>query len=296
MSHDRAALRLVQVTIGASVALALPLMVIYRAYDSQLALAQAADSLTDAFTAIAFFYSLKLAAMPPDANHPRGHARAEPVAALVAAVLAGVLAFEVLREALAALYGDAVPRLEWPLAAAFAVKIAAKAAITKSARHRQRIAPSPAIRAIEIDSRNDVLVCMLALVGYFAAQFGSTGWDAILAIPIAGWIAASGVSLANENIRLLMGEAAPAERHQALLDAANEVAGVLNTHDVVARYDGTHLDVSAHVVVDEALSLREAHDIAVAVERRLCAEPDVLVAHVHVDVDEEETDHLDEDG
>jgi ferrous-iron efflux pump FieF len=295
MSHGRAALRVVQASIAVSIVLALPLMVIYRAFDSQLALAQAADSFTDAFTAGAFFYSLKLAALPPDANHPRGHARAEPVAALVAAVLAGVLAFEVLREALAALYGSATPRIEWPLAAAFVVKIIAKAAIANRARHHQRLTPSPAFRAIEIDSRNDVLVCMLALGGFFAAHFGSTGWDAILAIPIAGWIAASGVSLANENIRLLMGEAAPAERHQALIAAADEVPGVRCTHDMIARYDGTHLDVSAHVVVDESLSVREAHDIAVAVERRLMAERDVLVAHVHVDVDEVERDHLSRD-
>ena len=84
-----------------------------------------------------------------------------------------------------------------------------------------------------------------------------------------------------------MGEAPPTERQDELAGVAAGVKGVESTHDLYARYDGTQLDVSLHVVVDERMSLRAAHDIAESVERRLMQEPDVLVAMVHVDVEDD---------
>lgn len=277
--------RITAFSIALSFLLAIPLLVVHIVHHSQLALAQAADSVTDAVTAAAFLYSLRVAVLPADANHPRGHHRAEPIAALLAAVLAGVLAVEVFREAMRAIGGDVIPRMEWSLAAVFTVKLAAKTGLSFTARHHQRTVSSPALRVLEVDARNDVLVGLVALVGFFGARYGSPGWDAWLALPLACWIAASGVGLARENIRLLMGEAPPRDRQKQLLRIAREVPGVESTHDLSARYDGTQLDVSLHIVVDENLSLRRAHDIAETVEARLMAEPDVLIAMVHVDVE-----------
>lgn len=280
-----AAQRITALSVAIGFVLAVPMFIVHFVHDSQLALAQAADSVTDAFTALAFLYSLRVSALPADANHPRGHQRAEPIAALLAAVLAGVLAVEVFREAVRAVGGEVRPHMEWSLAFVFGVKVAAKTGLSLTARRSQRSGRSPALRALEVDARNDVLVGIVALAGFFGARYGSSGWDAWLAMPIACWIAASGVGLASENIRLLMGEAPPAGRQEELLRLAREVPGVESTHDLSARYDGTQLDVSLHIVVDEDLPLRKAHDIAEAVEARLMAEPDVLVAMVHVDVE-----------
>ena len=46
-----------------------------------------------------------------------------------------------------------------------------------------------------MDARNDVLVGLLALVGYFVARYGWPSLDAWLALPIALWIGTSGVLL-----------------------------------------------------------------------------------------------------
>jgi cation diffusion facilitator family transporter len=281
--------RVTAFSVGLGLVLAVPLLVAHFVHDSQLALAQAADSVTDAVTAAAFLYSLRVSGRPADADHPRGHHRAEPIAALLAAVLAGVLAVEVFREALGVLRGGAQPVMAWSLVAVFGVKIAAKTALSLTARRHQRGVRSPALHVLEVDARNDVLVGLVAVVGFFCARFGSPGWDAWLALPIACWIAWSGVGLASQNIRLLMGEAPPVERQEELLRIVREVRGVESVHDLNARYDGTQIDVSLHIVVDEQLSLRKAHDIAEAVEARLMAEPDVLLAMVHVDVEADPT-------
>lgn len=277
--------RITGASILVSALLALPLFAAYLWLDSKLALAQAADSFTDSFTASALLYSLRVGAAPADPEHPRGHGRAEPIAALVAAVLAGVVAIEVAREAITAMGGAQRPNMHAALAVIFGAKVIAKIAIMLLAGRHHRNSGSPALHALEIDARNDVLMGVLSLVGFFAARYGWAGWDAWLALPVACWIAAAGVMLANENIRLLMGEAPGQARQDALADIARQVPGVESVHALVARYDGTQLDVALHVVVDETLTLRAAHDIGEAVEARLMEEDDVLHAMVHVDVD-----------
>jgi cation diffusion facilitator family transporter len=261
------------------------LVAVHLATDSNLALSQAADSFSDVFTAIALFVSMRVAAAPPDEDHPAGHQRAEPVAALIAAVMAGVVAFEVLRGAITDLFGGYEPIMSYPLLGVFALKIAIKGGVIVFAMRVSRTDKSPALGALVVDARNDVLVGLLAVVGFFAARAGGSQWDAWLAIPVALWVGASGFMLARENIGFLMGEAPEPARRRDLEAIAASVPGVISVHNLVASFHGAELDVLIHVVVDPSLSLRAAHDIGHAVESKLLAEDDVCNAVVHVDVD-----------
>jgi ferrous-iron efflux pump FieF len=288
---NQIARRVTTLSIFVSVGLAAPMFAAYWIFGSKLALAQAADSFTDSFTALALLYSIRIAALPADEGHPHGHHRAEPIAALVAAVLAGVVSFEVFREAASALLGHSEAIMSWSLAIIFSCKFFAKWIIRSISLRAQQSNYSPALNALAIDARNDMLVAVLALAGFFATRFGWPGWDAWLAIPIAAWIAAAGISLALENISLLMGEAAPEQRHDELQTIALATPGVLGVHQIIARHDGTHLDVNLHIVVDEKISVRHAHDIAELVESRLLDETDVMHVAAHVDVDDVDDVH-----
>lgn len=256
----------------------------WRAYDSQLALAQAADSIVDTFTALALWWAVRVSRDPPDENHPAGHHAAEPLGALLVAVLAGALAIEVATEAVGALQGKSSPRLDASLAAAFSVKLVAKLGIAVAAAGSHRRQPSPALRAIAVDARNDVLVGGVALAGFVGARYGSAAVDALLALPLALWIGVSAVLLGVENTRLLMGEAAPAERRSQLRDMAARIPGVRAAHSVKAHYRGRGIFVWLQIAVDPDLTVVEGHDIGEAVEAALRSEADVIDAFVHVDV------------
>ena len=283
-SHP-AAERIALGTTSLSLLLFVALVAVFTVYASRLALAQAADSFSDVFTAIALLVSMRIAAQPPDETHPLGHQRAEPIAALVAAVIAGVLAVEVFRDAVQALLTGAEPEMGFPLLVVFGVKLSIKAAIVFAARARQRLQPSPALNALRVDAQNDVAVGAVAVVGFFAARYGWLGLDAWLALPVALWIGWSGFDLARENIRLLMGEAPPSARRHELTSIAGSVPGVISVHNLRARFHGAELDVLLDVVVDADLSLRKAHDIGHAVELRLIDEEDVCHVLVHVDLE-----------
>lgn len=267
-----------------SALLVFALFTVYLRFDSQLALAQAADSLMDVFTATVLAFAIRVASQPKDENHPFGHSRAEPVAALITAVIAGVLAIEVGRSAIVALAQGREPMLEWPLAALFAGKLAFKSVIGLVGWRMLKKGAGPGIEALTIDARNDVLINSLALIGFFAARYGYPQLDAWLALPTVLWIGWSGWRLAADNIRLLMGEAPPHERQKELVALARTCPGVRDVPSLRAQHIGTKLHVHVEIALDETLTVRQAHDLGEAVRERLESEPDVGHATVHIDI------------
>lgn len=271
------------ITLVGSGALVVGLALAWWHYRSQLALALAADSFMDVFAAAVLTWTVIVAAKRPDKEHPFGHKRAEPIGGLVVAVIAGVLAIEVARSAIEALTSNQAVRLEWTVVGVFAAKAVFKAGIFGVVR-RARHGKSPAMKALKVDARNDVLVSLLAIGGFAAAKQGLPTLDAWLALPVAAYIAWSGIELARDNVRYLMGEAPPEERQAELRDMALGVPGVHDAHDLRAHYLGTELQVHLHVIVSADLSVKQAHDIGEAVRVRLESEADVGNCLVHIDI------------
>lgn len=276
---------LTRLTVVFSIGLVVVLFSGYWVFHSQLALAQAADSFMDVFTASILAYTLAISALPSDENHPFGHSRAQPIGALIAAVIAGVLAIEVGRSAVDTLISGQSARLDWLLVGAFACKTVVKTGVMIAARALGRRQASPAMDALRVDARNDVLVSLVAIAGFFGARHGMPWLDALLALPVALWIGLAGLRLARDNIKLLMGEAPPAERQDELRALARAVAGVVDAPRLRAHFVGTHLHLRVDVVVDPALSVGAAHDIGEAVRHRLESEPDVEHCAVHIDIE-----------
>ena len=258
------------------------LLVAFLAFHSQLAFAQFADSFLDVVTAGVLAWTVALSAKPEDANHQFGHKRAQPVGALVTAVLTGVLAVEVVHHAISALLTGAEPELDILVLAVFGLKIVFKLGILASAR-RRAVASEPAMKALAVDARNDVLTSCVAGLGFVAARYGAPQIDAWLALPLAVVIGWSGIDLAVDNVRFLMGEAPPLSRQQELVAAVHSVPGVLGVGALRTHYVGTELFSHVEVQVDASLTVGEAHDIGEAVRARLEALPDVGSCSVHID-------------
>lgn len=272
------------ITLLGSGGLVVGLIWAYWMFGSQLALAQGADSTMDVLTAGVLAWTVAVASKNPDKEHPFGHSRAEPIGALVVAVVAGVLAFEVGRNAIEAIIEQKSARVDWLLVVVFGAKSVFKTLIFLFSTASFRLTKSPAMKALAVDARNDVLVSILAITGFFGVREGYYMLDAWLALPVAGWIAWTGFELARENIRYLMGEAPPEERQDELRLLASKVEGVQAAHDLRAHYIGTVLQVQVHIVVKPDLTVLQAHDIGEAVRARLEHEEDVGHCAVHIDV------------
>ncbi|MHC4840262.1 MAG: cation diffusion facilitator family transporter [Planctomycetota bacterium] len=271
------------ITLIGSLILGVALIFAWHYFHSNLALALAADSIVDVFTAAVLAWSVHVASQPQDEDHPFGHSRAEPIAALIVAVIACVVGFEVGKTAIETLASESRMIPDNRLALLFAAKLAFKLIIC-ALIIRQK-SNNPSLRALFVDSRNDVVLSALALGGYGLAASNYPDLDIWLALPVSAGIAWSGISLARENIKLLMGEAPSEERQQALVSLVETIDGVNAGHDFRAQYLGTELQVHIHIVVNETLTVKEAHDIGEKVQRILEDEDDVGHAFVHIDIE-----------
>ncbi len=271
--------RVILTTAFVSGLFALGLAWVARLFQSELAQAQAADSLLDFAGAFVLSWVVRVARRPQDESHPFGHARAEPLGALGVAMLAAMLALQVAQGAIAALISGPTIRTDGLLLQLFAAKVVFKGVVVTFARR----SPSPALRALAVDAQNDILVGLISVAGYVGMALGYSSLDAVLALPVAAWIGWSGLNLARENIDLLMGRAPPAQRQKELLQLAQTVEGVLDAHDLRAHHLGAQLSVSLHVTVAHDLSVKAAHDIGERVRTIIEREEDVLDCSIHID-------------
>ena len=223
---DDATATLTRVVAAASGLLSVGLFAAHFAFDSQLALAQGADSVIDALAAIGLALAVRLARQPPDESHPAGHSSAEPLAALGIATLGGVLAVQVAQRSIEALQGQPTVQPAVALLALFGIKGAFKAVVMVWTKRAEGPVRQPALDAVRLDARNDVLLSLVAMAGWVGTAWGVASLDAWLALPIAAWIGWSGLELGLENLRLLMGAAPDAERQGEITKLAESVEGV----------------------------------------------------------------------
>lgn len=256
----------------------------YLATGSKLALAQAADSLSDALTGLGLVWALRVSRKPPDERHVYGHEGAQPIAALVVAMLVGALALQVLIDAATALVQGTTAVLGWSVALVIATKVAIKLVFVKLASRRELLQANATLRAFRVDARSDVVVGVASLAGFVGARVaGIPSLDAWLALPVAVWIGISGLGLARESIDLLMGTAPPREWQDELVAAVAKMPGVRAVGGIKVRSFGDGNHVWIEIRVDPELTIAAAHDIGEAVERSVRARDGVSDAVVHVD-------------
>lgn len=287
-----------RILLASSIVSAVLLVVLAAAYlatGSKLALAQAVDSLADMLTGFALFWVWRLSFKPADANHHYGHQTAQPIAALVMATLIAVMALEVLWNAVEALIAGAHIELTWIVAAGLGAKVFAKILLVLFA-HRHDRRHQPALQAFIVDARSDILVGTLSLLGFFASvALARPSLDAWLAIPAAGWVGYSALSLARENIELLMGTAPPQTWRDAQIGRLANLPQIRRVGRMKTRTFSDGIHVWVEIYVDPCLTVSAAHDIGEFVEAELEREPDVCEAVVHVDADLPEPPALGQD-
>lgn len=243
-------------SVAGSVAIAVLLVLAWMGTSSHLALAQAADSLSDSLTGIALAWAARVARKPADREHPLGHHRAEPIAALVVAIFAGVLATEVARDAVIGLLGMHAVSPEPILAVGLVAKVVLKSGIYVTAKQAMRGRISPTLEALAVDAKNDVVVSSVGLVGLVAVRQGFPIVDPLLALAVAVYVGITGFRLASANISLLLGEAVEESEREEVRTRIEARGHVVRRLDVVTH--GTRRDVHVELTLPRGTALEDA--------------------------------------
>lgn len=241
------------------------------------------NSLTDIVASAIVLVSVRSSHRSPDAGHPFGHARAQPLAGLVVAILTGIVGFEIITQSIGRLVGGQsiqpglLPILL--LAGVMVVKLAMHIVARVTATRTK----STALMASATDHRNDVLISAAVILGVGASNLGFPIFDPVAAIAVGAWIIFAGFRIGRDNMKYLMGEAPPAELVQRIKDIAHGIEGVLGLNDVFAHYVGTSVQIEVHINVDSRLSIERAHSIGKEVQRAIEDMEEVSRAFIHID-------------
>ncbi|RXF72767.1 cation diffusion facilitator family transporter [Hansschlegelia zhihuaiae] len=248
----------------------------------------AAESIVNVAAAAAAFMAVRLAAAPPDRNHPYGHHKAEYVSAVVEGALIIVAAAAILHEAWDAFQNPRELALT-PLGIGANVAASAINGLWCLVLFRKgRTLRSPALVADGRHLMTDVVSSAGVLAGVGAVAVTGLQWlDPALACLVAINVLWSGAVLVRSSVGGLMDEAAAPET----LDRIREVIavnadGAIEAHDLRTRNAGRLTFLDFHLVVPGDMRVSAAHDICDRIERALQDEDGDMVVTIHVEPDD----------
>jgi len=252
---------------------------------SHALIADSVESLTDVAGSLVVWGGLRIAAKPPDKDHPYGHGKAEALATLVVAMtLVGAgasVAVSSVRAILAPTLGPQ-PFTLWVLL----VVVVIKESMYQIGRRLSAQSGSRAVLADALHHRSDAITSVAAAIGIGVALWGGPGYeiaDGIAALFASGIILFNAGRLARAPVNELMDRKSP-EIIAQIRVIAREVAGVKGIEKVHTRKSGTRYLVDMHVEVDPQMSVRDAHEVSHRVKDALRQRmPRVLDVLVHIE-------------
>ncbi len=249
-------------------------------------IADGIESALDIGGSIVIWGGLKFAARPPDATHPYGHGKAEPVAA--AAVAVGVLAAGL------GLAVQSVRGLFWPhhAPAPFTLIVLIVAVIAKETLYRYvnrfgRDVESIAVKTDAWHHRIDAMTSIAAFVGISVSLIGGEAWrsaDEWATLFACALIGANGYRLLRPALYEILDTAPRGQIVDAVRDAARSVPGVVEIEKPLIRKMGLSFYVDLHVSVNGDISVRDGHEIAHEVKRAIQAsDPRIANVLIHIE-------------
>jgi cation diffusion facilitator family transporter len=248
------------------------------------------ESVTDVFSGLVVYFGLKIAVKPPDADHPYGYGKAEPIAAVVVSLTLMAAALGIIYEGIREITAPS------GTPAPYTLVVLAGVLIIKEFLFRHVGSVGEAISSVAVKSdawhhRSDALTSAFAFVGISIALLGGPGWEAA-----DGWAAlcAALVILYNawkqmQPAVLELADIAPDVSMEARVRAvAGRVPGILGLDKCFIRKMGFSFYVDLHIVVKGEMTVREGHLLSHKVEDEIReALPQVAEVLVHVEPEEE---------
>lgn len=257
-------------------------------FGSQVLLVDAIASMFDVLSSIALVLAIRLAAQPPDENHPFGHGRYEPLAGLQLGLLlvgtGGWLAVRDLRLTLQSSDVGVIHPLLWiiPLVAAAILEVAARLVSRRGREHQSAALISEAAH-YRIDAITSLLATIAVLVASWSNEFGLT-IDRLSGALLAVVMIALGLHAARQNIRQLVDHVPHDEHFDQVRTSALKIEGVHDVEKVRIQHAGPDAHVDIDIEVDPTMTVADAHVITQQVRAQIQADwPYVLEVVVHVE-------------
>jgi cation diffusion facilitator family transporter len=249
-------------------------------------IADGMESVLDVAGSIVIWGGLRFAARPPDATHPYGHGKAEPLTTIFVALVVLLAAIGIAIESARTMF------LPHNTPAKFTLLILLGVVVVKETLFRYviRFGRSVESMAIEADAwrhRADVLSSIAAFIGISVALVGGEKWrgaDNWAAIFVCFVIGSVGVRILRPAIYEILDTAPRGDIVDRVRESAASVSGVVRIDKSFIRKMGLSFYVDLHVEVDGSISVRDGHHIAHEVKRAIQkSDPRIADVLVHIE-------------
>lgn len=252
----------------------LQLIVKFAAYwltGSAAIFADAAESAVHLLAVVFAFVSLKISAKPPDRDHPYGHAKIGFFSSIFEGAMILVAAIFILGDAAKkVLESPKIEAVGWGIVLTFVTIVLNGALgiwlVQLGKKYREVILSANGWHLLT-DSWTSIGV----IVGLMMVWLSGWGyWDPICAAIVAINILVTGANLVKRGVSGLMDEADAADIATAERLIEAELAGTgVGYHDLRMRNTGNRISIDLHLLFDDRMSVRDAHEFATILERKL---------------------------
>lgn len=245
-------------------------------------IADAWHTLSDSLTSIVVILGIKLSSKKPDREHPFGHGRWEQISALIIAIILVLVGIEFIRDAVTKFQGHEAADFGWLAYVATITSILLKEGLAQYAFRIARITGNASVKADGWHHRSDALSSLVVLLGLFLS--GYFWWvDAALGVIVSLMLFYAAYGIIREAVNKILGET-PSDQitFQVAAIVKSEMGDRSFPHHYHIHNYGDHVEFTFHIKVPGSETVREAHDKATVIERRVKEEMN-MDATIHIE-------------
>lgn len=253
-------------------------------------IADGVHSASDLLTDVMVLAVIGISRREEDDRHSYGYGKVETFATFIIAVLLGIVAIGICldgaRGIANACRGIYPPRPGWIALAMAIVSICVKEMLFRYTRSAARRISSAAMEANAWHHRSDAFSSVATVIGVGGAMFLGERWrvlDPVAAIFVSLLILAMAWKLASASAKELLEVALPKDVTDKAASIISATPGVEHFHRLRTRRNGNRMIFDMHVKVDPELTVRESHEIASEIERRIRDEFVNVLVNVHIE-------------
>ena len=239
-------------------------------------ISDAVHSLSDFITDIVVLVFVGISARPQDSTHDYGHGKFETLATFfiglaLAAAAIGIVVNGAVKFA-SWLNGEELAAPGTLALWAALISIVVKEILYRYTASKGRKLESPAVVANAWHHRSDALSSIAAAVGIGGAILLGKRWtvlDPLASIVVGAMLLKVAWELVKPSLGELTEKSLPEETEKEILDIICSDPAVSHPHNLRTRRIGNRIAIEVHVRMDGDMPLREAHNKASLIERKL---------------------------
>jgi len=246
------------------------------------------DLLSDVFVILGIRHSLK----PADDEHPLGHGKFEYVLSFILGLSIILIAYNLGKNVIVD-FNDIIKVPSFITLAIVVMVVVIKLFLARYLLKKGKELDSQIISASGKESLTDVfssIVVFFGIISVIVGEFFEIDWllkgDKVASIIIAIFIIRIGLQIIYDSIKLMQGKSVNKEVREEFKNNILKVAGVINVDRLVMIAYGPYYQALVDIRVDGNITVKEGHEIAENVTKKLYSNEKInhVVVHVNPEV------------